>query len=517
GRADVAGGRADVGAARKDAAAIETRSRARLAGAIACGVAIASVQWLPAIFAAPHIVGSSIEGIRVARFLELFVPMRSPDIHVPMIFVGAPLLALAAVTRPDRRMIAFAAVLFVASAFWGQHLAVLALLAAAHAGTAIDALFAADNEVLAQRRRALIALAAAALLTAIAVTALGTLRSRIDDTAQRALLDHTVRDGIIAVACAAGAALLAWRVRVNITPLVVALLLVAPGVLAQHSMLPVMDRDVVDEPGPWAARALTSSPPVRVYRPIKLLEDVHDTSAPTLDAELATFSGASGSLWGVDAARSEDPARITTHDRTWFAASSAGGLLLERYGISLAILPLSSIGQREGTTVELGRRGSWALVRFPASPPASVVREWIFAPDDDTALHRLFPPGSRHGLPTGLIVLHGTGRENQDEESPPTPCTIERWNAASIDLVCTASTESPEAYAVVSSTPMPGWSVTVDDRATPWLTADVLRRAVAIPAGTHRVQWRYHAPGLTPALILAALGILGLVGLRVKR
>jgi hypothetical protein len=502
--------------------------RRRTLLALACGLAIACIQWIPAALALPHIEGSGLHGIRVARFLELFVPMRSTDVSFPTIFVGAPLFALAAVTRPSRRMIAFAAALTVASAFWGQHLGVVVLIAAAHAGTAIDALFAADNEVLAQRRRALIALVGASILTAIAVGALGMLRSRIDDSTHRALLDHTVRDGVIAVVCGAGAAMLAWRMRVAATPLVVALLLVAPGVLGQHALLPVTDRSIVDEPSAWVERALTSAPPVRVYRPIKLLEDVRDTTPPTLDAEVATFSGASGSLWGIDAARSEDPARIAVHDRTWFAASSAGGLLLDRYGISLAILPLSSIGQREGTTVELGRRGSWALVRYPASPPAAVVREWIFAPDDETALKRLFPPGARHGLPTGLIVLHGTGHENQDEESPPAPCTIESWSAGAIDLVCTTAPPAADDdrtgppsnagdYAVISSTPMPGWSVTVDDRATPWLTADVLRRAVAIPTGTHRVQWRYHAPGLTPALILAALGLLGLVALRVKR
>jgi hypothetical protein len=115
------------------------------------------------------------------------------------------------------------------------------------------------------------------------------------------------------------------------------------------------------------------------------------------------------------------------------------------------------------------------------------------------------------------VVLQGTGRENQDEPSAPEPCTVERWSAGAIDLVCTAHEDSTGAYAVVASTPLPGWSVTVDDHATPWLTADVLRRAVAISAGTHRVQWRYRTPGLTVALVLAAIGLLGLVALRVKK
>jgi HAMP domain-containing protein len=38
----------------------------------------------------------------------------------------------------------------------------------------------------------------------------------------------------------------------------------------------------------------------------------------------------------------------------------------------------------------------------------------------------------------------------------------------------------------------------------------VLRRAVAIPAGTHRVHWTYTTPGITAGALVAVLGLLGL-------
>lgn len=496
---------------------VDRSQRARGVIAVACGLAIASLQWIPAALALPHLAGSGVHGIKIARFLEIAVPMRSLDDSFPTIFIGAPLLALAGVTKLQRRILVLVALLAIASAFSGQQLAVLALVAAAHAGPSIDALFASDTEVLGPRRRALLALVGATILTAIAVGVFGTLRSRIDDATHRDLLDHAIRDGSISIVCAAGAALFAWRMRVAATPLVVSLLLVAPGVLGQSAILPVTDRHIVDDASSWVSPALTAPPPVRVYRPIKLLEDIHDTSPPTLEGELPTFSGASGSLWGIGAARSEDPGRLAVHDQVWFAAASAGGQLLARYGITLAILPVGTLGSGDGTTMELGRRGSWALVRFSAAPPAAVFHEWLFASDLATELKRLFPPGSKTGLPSGLVVLHGSGRENQDEPGPPEPCTVERWEPGALDLVCTAHEDAMGAYAVVASTPLPGWSVTVDDHATPWLTADVLRRAVAISAGTHRVQWRYRAPGLTVAFVLAAVGLLGLVALRVKK
>jgi hypothetical protein len=186
--------------------------------------------------------------------------------------------------------------------------------------------------------------------------------------------------------------------------------------------------------------------------------------------------------------------------------------LLTRYGISVAILPRMNV---EGKShVELAQRGSWALVRFPASPAASVIYEWIYADGIEAQLKRLFPPGNFHGLDPGLIVIAGKGRENQDEPSPPEPCTIEHWDAGAIDLVCAAR---DHAYAVVASTPSRGWEVTVDGKAASWVTADVLRRAVSIDAGSHRVQWRYHAPGLLVGAILAALGILALVPLAAPR
>jgi uncharacterized membrane protein YfhO len=72
----------------------------------------------------------------------------------------------------------------------------------------------------------------------------------------------------------------------------------------------------------------------------------------------------------------------------------------------------------------------------------------------------------------------------------------------------------------VSSTAADGWTVTVDGRDAAWLPADVLRRAVAIPAGAHRVDWSYAVPGLrvgaliafAGVLLLAALGSFGLRG-----
>ena len=414
------------------------------------GLAISCLQWLPTIATRADLAGASVHPIGVARIVELIVPLRSVEGWFPTLYCGAPLLVLATLGRPQRRFIALMGALVILALVVGPgelHIATLAILAAAHAGAGFG---------------------------------------RVSAWLHRRLL----------------------LVLVALVPTAAALPL-----LFRH-----VDRSVVAEPPAWASAAITAQEvavleskaaagaPLRVFRPIMGLDKHADDT--TLADAIATFAGSSAAKWGIDAARSDDPARPAIHDRVWLAAAAAGGALLDRYGVSLAILPASML--RDDDKARIATRGRWALVRVPASPAAALVHEWIFAPDVDTVLARLFPPGASNGLASGMIVLHGQGAQNQDEPGPAEPCTIERWSRAAIDVRCSSERA---AYHVVSSTAARGWSVAIDGRDTPWLVADVMRRAVALPPGEHRVAWRYWPPGLTAGLALAALGIVGLLAL----
>jgi hypothetical protein len=68
---------------------------------------------------------------------------------------------------------------------------------------------------------------------------------------------------------------------------------------------------------------------------------------------------------------------------------------------------------------------------------------------------------------------------------------------------------------VLSDNWYPGWHATLDGRPIDVLRADAAIRAVAIPAGPHRVELFYHPDGLgwTAALSLAALGVVLLAAL----
>ncbi len=373
------------------------------------------------------------------------------------------------------------------------HLAVLAIVLAVAAADGIDALAAGQ-------RRAVLALAVGAGLTALAQAALAGLRVQHAELAPP--IDRALLDGMLGLACMAGAGVLGWRAPGRHTAMVFALL-VAPSVGAARSIAPTTDLAAVTEPPAWAQLAAPVPPPVRAFRPAFLLD------RPTLEDEIATFAGGSAWRWGIAAARSEDPARPRQHDLTWLAAAREGGALLDRYGIALAILPSTLIVPRKLTA--LGRRGSWSLVELPVAPVAAVMHGWRWAIEPEDALALLFPDAGGTGVLRGTIVLAGRG-DPGPSSSAPEPCAVRSWRAGDIDLSCATATAG---YAVVSSTTAAGWMVSVDGGSADWLTADVLRRAVAIPAGTHRVHWTYRAPGLAlgGAIALAGLFAVAAIGI----
>ena len=482
-----------------------------LATAIAAGLAIAAVQWVPAIVQLGAEAGARVQAIPLARLVELVLPgsfgSGDPDRAVaalaglapfaPSLYLGAPLLGLAAIRALPRRALALvllfgALALIVGRGGWPAwlgapelHVAALAIVLGAHAAHGVDALLAGE-------RRALVTLGIAAACAAVILAALGIFRSSHADATtaiDRALLDGGLGAGCI-VAAVAIAAL--YRERGWAMPLVLALL-AAPAVGASGSLWPTMDRD--DDAPRWAELARDHAPPRRLFRPPVGLDD-----RALADEAIATLGGTSGARWGVAAAWSHDPARAPETERTWLAAGSAGFQLLERFGIDLAILPAGLIRQRGYR--ELGRRGTWALIDLPVAPPASVVTAWRWAVSPDNALPLLFAPGGGQ-LGINTIVLRGRG-ESRVDTAPALGCSITAWTDGDQELVCGAARAG---YAVVSSSAAAGWQVEVDGEGAVPLTADVLRRAVALPAGVHRVHWSYRAPDLALGGLIALAGL----------
>jgi hypothetical protein len=468
----------------------------RLAAALGAGLLVGALQWVPVLATLGTTAGSHYRSLAVHALAGVVAPSS--------LYIGASVLVLAvlAVLGGSWRLgVVTAVALALAAMHVGApelQLAVIAVIAAGASAPVLDQLTEGQ-------RRPRLALLAGAVLTIVAL-------GFSDDRAR-------VHGGI-GVACTLAAVAVAWRVRAAWRTPVILVLVIAPGVGGLGLAAPTDARSIVEDKPVWVQAIGERPPPLRMYWPAAMTDvapgavagvertsdfrrTVNTGAVMDLADAIATLAGSSAAHWGIDAARTDDPGRPRDTDRTWAASAHDGGLLLARYGITLAVLP----AQKLAGVKPLGMHGAYGLVELnggplPASPPAEVALDWTYTEDSATALAQLF--SDAHPAPKTLVVLSGRGSTSQESGGHMGPCTIGAWTDGVIDLTCTSPTD---AFAVVSSSALPGWSATVDDRAAPWITADVIRRAVAFPAGTHHVHWGYKTPGRGLGLLVTALGI----------
>jgi hypothetical protein len=72
-------------------------------------------------------------------------------------------------------------------------------------------------------------------------------------------------------------------------------------------------------------------------------------------------------------------------------------------------------------------------------------------------------------------------------------------------------TSTGASVLVVASQYFPGWQATIDGRPTPIRPANLAMRAVAVPDGTHVLEFRYRPGSFRLGLVLALAGLLVLV------
>ncbi len=205
------------------------------------------------------------------------------------------------------------------------------------------------------------------------------------------------------------------------------------------------------------------------------------------------------------------------------------GAFLELYAIDLVALPrelepiLSSprpdsaapvLAQLEldfAASDPSGGTFGFALARGERIRPRAFVAprwRWTTAPD---ALPALLAPG--RGADPGLVILTGMGGDapaGPRDRLPLTPCDVTAYRAEQVGLRCASAAGG---YAVLAEENAPGWTATVDGRAAPIATADVLLRAVPVPPGDHRIEFTYRTPLLRTGVAVSLLSWAALLAL----
>lgn len=156
----------------------------------------------------------------------------------------------------------------------------------------------------------------------------------------------------------------------------------------------------------------------------------------------------------------------------------------------------------DGPDLHLWRNRAWL-------PTVRMVPGAYRARDASAALERLL--SSEHD-PAAEVILEEEAPEGgtADEQSPSATCpggpraAIEVDRAARLEIrVCSAR----ERYLVLSDRYSDGWTATLDGAPTPILRAEYMFRAVAVPQGEHRIEFRYRPVSIRIGALGSAAGL----------
>ncbi|RKI65008.1 hypothetical protein D7X55_17040 [Corallococcus sp. AB049A] len=291
------------------------------------------------------------------------------------------------------------------------------------------------------------------------------------------------------------------------------------AIFTANEPLPILgSEELLDSPPPcistvraWAARAGATVPRAasRVQRfrlPSFEGFEYQDSVALMSRAMLAPDSPA---LWGVGTAEASLPA---ASPRVLHLQDDRPGLfteLLPVFGVRFsAYTPAdySALKHRTGTIVEKDSAFELLLVEHPDARPRLSLAKPRCVPDLAAALDLLgnasFRTGARAAVECGDLTLASVG-------DAPLEGVVRVEQDVPESLIVQVD-PSEDAVLLINDAWQPGWTALLDGAPTHLLPANALVRAVPTPRGTHRVELRYHAPGLMPGVWLCAATCLGL-------
>jgi hypothetical protein len=210
-----------------------------------------------------------------------------------------------------------------------------------------------------------------------------------------------------------------------------------------------------------------------------------------------------GCVWGIEDTGGISPLQLQSYQDFWksLPGERARWLLNVHYAItSQDSLPDGELVGEYSTPAE---DFYFYRIRSPG-PRAFVAHSVEVQPDNSLALQRLAAPDFD---PTQTVVLDSDPALNLAEAGQATVRFVEREPSRLILDVDT----SVAGILVLSEIDYPGWQATVDGQPVDVLRADTILRAVALPAGTHRVEMVFRSRAVLAGLSLSALMLLAVL------
>jgi hypothetical protein len=136
-------------------------------------------------------------------------------------------------------------------------------------------------------------------------------------------------------------------------------------------------------------------------------------------------------------------------------------------------------------------------------PRAFLVSDALSAANDDEALQAM---QAQTFDPSKVVVIEDGGnegmgeRENRSSIAPPRILSIVSYSPEQVVI----DVNAPQAgYLVLTDAHYPGWIATVDGQPATIERADILFRAVKVPIGQHRVEFRYQPQSFSIGVVIS--------------
>lgn len=184
---------------------------------------------------------------------------------------------------------------------------------------------------------------------------------------------------------------------------------------------------------------------------------------------------------------------------------------LDRLGASLLLsgAPLnagrSPYAQGFGAFEPWRKAGGLHVLRHPdPAPRAAIVHRVEVVPDEAAAFARLSDPA----FDTRAAALVESEVTGLGAPSPGDAAAISVYEPSRVEIRVTAG---EPGLLVLSDNPWPGWSAAVDGTPAEILRANLVMRAVRVPAGTHLVEFRYLPATFVIGGAISLLSVLALL------